>query len=689
MRARVTLRGLVPLESDGSDVVGIGVVPWTALEPVDERFGPVNPRFAWMDECGRVVRSRELGGRGVFEVELEAKEGKRNGNAEKRLAVARRAWARAVGRAARDGSLVVVWDQRGAWWLEVAIWSVAIATAGALAVWWYRSQVAPLLGASDAASVGLVIIMGVVCLCWPGIVLMLMWPRRDVLCGRVARWSRIDASGIRAGWSLGRTEHFSWEEIADASVFGLRPHRIVTSAGSEVKLSISARGLEWINQRIWVPRLEAMEAESAEREEEDVPPESEGEEGATAELREGPSAETLEAMAAERRAFERRWRPRTVIACLCVGLVVGVLMAVYMHSQRDASFAWTFGAGVSGFAMGSLVMPLVLGVLWVLGRLGRMMRARKDRGVTLVPARITLAGLVPEKPEEAGGVTIAPWVELWRGARGYEWRDAERRWVRRGTRERIVFTLDWRSARTHEFEERDVFARLLRRGARRGELAVAIDQRGAWCLMAGVLGMEVVVPLVCAAAMASTVSDAGSGTRPGLWSSWDLVGWVIVGVTGAGVVALTGRDWRELWRSPARVKADSTGLALRTVTGRTRRVTWADVHEVRRGSDLRIETRSGSPFSILKGERVDALLEVRARARVRHNPERNPLDARNALRFAMIACVFVSLVGIYAMVSNGKPIFPGAVHAGMTCGGLVLVITGLMLAGDRLSKRAI
>lgn len=686
MRARMTLRGLVPLESDGSDVVGIGVVPWAELEPVDEPSAPMRVRFVWMDERGRVVWRRELGGRGVFEVVTPEARGKgRKGTWAKRRVLPRLVWMRALKRAARDESLVVVRDHRGAWWLEVGIWCVAMAVAVALAVWWFHAQVAPLLGSSDAASVGLVVIMGIVCVCWPGVVIMLMWPRRDVLRGRVARWSRIDASGIRAGWSPGRTEHFSWEEIADASVFGARPNMIVTSEGREVKLSISARGLEWINQTIWVPRLAAMDAEEAEREEEEMQPESEGEEGERAESREGPSAETLEAMAEERRAFERRWRRRTVIACLCVGLVVGVLLAVLAHGERAGSLAWTIGAGVAGFAMGSLVMPFAFGVLWVLGSLERMMRAQKDRDVTLVPARVTLAGLVPEKPEEAGGVTIAPWVELWRGARGYEWRDAERRWVRRGTGERIVFTLDWRSARTHEFEEAGVFERLLRRGARRGELRAAVDQRGAWWLMAGVLGMEVIVPLVCAAAMASAVSGTGSG----LGSSWGVVGWVIVGVTGAGAIALTGRDWRELCRSPVWVRADATGFSMRTVTGRTRRVAWADVREVRRGDELRIEAGSGPPFTMLKNGRVDALLEVHARTRVRHDPERNPLNVRNALRFAMFTCAFVSLVGIYVQVSNGKPIFPGAVHAGMTCGGMVIAVCGLMLVAQRLKPHLI
>ena len=265
MRARVTLRGLVPLGDDGSDVVGIGVVPWAELEPIDEPSAPMRVRFVWMDERGRVVRRRELGGRGVFEIVTPAARGKgRKGTWAKRRVLPRLVWMRAVKRAARDGSLVVARDQRGAWWLEVSLWGVAIALGVAAAVWWFQAQVAPLLGSSDAASAGLVAIMGFVCLCWPGIVLMLMWPRRDVLRGRVARWSRIDASGIRAGWSQERAEHFRWSEIKDVQRSRTRHRELVTDAGREVMLSLDWRGVCWVDEKILAPKFAAMEARARE-----------------------------------------------------------------------------------------------------------------------------------------------------------------------------------------------------------------------------------------------------------------------------------------------------------------------------------------------------------------------------------------------------------------------------------------
>lgn len=683
VRARMTLRGLVPLESDGSDVVGITVVPWAELEPVDEPSAAMRVRFVWMDEHGRVVRRRELGGRGVFEVVTPASRGKgRKGKWAKRRVVPRLVWMRALKRAARDESLVVVRDQRGAWWLEVLAWIAAMAGGAAFTSWFVRSEVWPVVEAGESPHLALAIVLGLVSLCGPAAVLMLMWPRRDVLRGRVARWSRIDASGIRAGWSPERTEHFSWEEVADASVFGLRPNRIVTSAGREVMLSISARGLEWINQRIWVPRLEAMEAEAAEREEEEVPPEGEAQEGEPADSHVAPSEEALEAMAAERRAFEIRGRRRTVIVCLCVGLIVGALMALLAHGERGGSLAWTLGAGVSGFAMGSLMLPLVFGVLWIVGSLERLMRARKDRGFSFVPARITLAGLVPERPEDAGGVRIAPWVELWRGPRGYEWRDADGRWAVQGTRQRrTVLTLDPSSERTHAFEEGCCHQRLLTRAARHGKLRVVIDQRGLWSAEAGVLGIEVVVPTLCAAAMVATFG--------GPMESWGVVGWLVVGATAVGAAGLTARDWRELWRSPVRVRADSTGLVLRMVTGRARRVAWAEVRDVRRAGDMRITTASGRPFCTVLNPRMDALLDAKVQGRVRHEPEREPFNLRNVLRFAMFIGLVIGVIGIYAMVSNGKPVFPGAVHAGMFCGGMVLAVCGLMLGAKRLKPHVI
>lgn len=683
MRARVTLRGLVPLESDGSEVVGIGVVPWAELEPVDEPSDPMRVRFVWMDERGRVVRRRELGGRGVFEVVTPAARGKgRKGTWAKRRVLPRLVWMRALKRAARDGSLVVVRDQRGAWWLEVGIWCVAMAVGIAVAVWWFRAQVAPLLGSSDAASVGLVIIMGIVCVCWPGVVIMLMWERLGVIRGRVARWSRIDASGIRAGWSQERAKHFSWEEVADASVFGLRPNRIVTSAGREVMLSVSARGLEWINQKIWVPRAAAMEEEAAEWEEEGLSEEGEAGEGEQADSRAVPSEETLEAMAAERRAFERSWRWRVGIGCVALGVVTGILLALTAHSRGEGSWEWTMGAGTIGFAMGSLLLPFVFGLLWVFGSIEHMMRAWKGRGVAMVPARITLAGLVPIDAAGAGGIGVVPWAELWRGPRGYEWRDAERRWVKRGMPpRRIVLTLDRSSARTHEFEEAGDFERLLIRAARGGKLCAVVDQRAIWCAEAFVLGMEVVVPTLCAAAMVATVG--------GPLESWGVVGWLIVGAIVVGAGALTARDWRELWRSPVRVRADSTGLVLRMVTGRARRVAWGDVRDVRRAGDMRVTTASGRPFCMVLNPRMDALLDAHARDNLRHEPEREPFNARNVLRFSMFMGLFVGVIGIYAMVSNGKPVFPGAVHAGMFCGGMVLGVCGLLLGAQRLRPHVI
>ncbi len=617
MRGRVTLRGLVPLESDGSDVVGIGAVPWAELEPVDEPSAPMRVRFVWMDERGRVVRRRELGGRGVFEVVTPAARGKgRKGTWAKRWVLPRLVWMRALKRAARDGSLVVVRDQRGAWWLEVLIWCMAMAVAVAFAVRWFHARVAPLLGSSDAASVGLVIIiMGIVCVCSPGVVIMLMWPRRDVLFGRVARWSRIDASGIRAGWSPERAEHFSWEEVADASVFELRPNRIVTSTGREVMLSVSARGLEWINQKIWAPRIAAMEATDAEGPELETPDdlaegadEEDARSGGTRTVA-APSEEAIAAMAAERPTRGRR-----------------------------------------GFAM--------------------------------IPARITLAGLVPVDPTRDGGIGVVPWTELWRGPRGYEWRDAERRWVVHGTRrKRIVLTLDRSSARTHEFEKAGDFERLLTRAARRGQLRVVVDQRGIWCAEAFVLGMEVVVPTLCAAAMVATFG--------GPLESWSVAGWLLVGSTAVGAAGLTARDWRELWRSPVRVRADSAGLALRMMTGRARRVVWAEVRDVRRAGDMRITTAWGQSFTVALRDRMDALLDAHVQDRVRHEPEREPFNARNVLRAAMLGGLFIGVLGIYAMVSNGKPVFPGAVHAGMFCGGMVLAVCGLLLGAKRLRPHVI
>jgi hypothetical protein len=561
MRARVTLRGLVPLESDGSDVVGIGVVPWAELEPVDEPSAPMRVRFVWMDERGRVARRRELGGRGVFEVVPPTLTGrsKRKRGEGKRNAVPRLAWMRAVRRAASDGSLVVVRDQRGAWWLEFVIWCVAMAAGSAVAWWLFRAEVMPLLDEGESPSIAMAIVVGLVSLCAPGLVLMLMWPRRDALRGRVARWSRLDASGIRAGWTPERAEHFSWEEVADASVFGLRPNRIVTSTGREVMLRVSARGLEWINQNIWVPRIAAMEAAEAEGAELESPDDLA--EGADEEDARSGGTPTMAAPIEETKAAE--------------------------------------------------------------------MRAWKGRGLAVIPARITLVGLAPIDPAGAGGIGVVPWTELWRGPRGYEWRDAERRWVMHGiTPRRIVLTLDRSSARSHEFEEAGDFERLLIRAARRGQLRVVVDQRGIWCAEAGVLGMEVVVPTLCAAAMVATFG--------GPMESWGVVGWIIVCATAAGAAALTGRDWRELWRSPVRVRADSTGLALRMVTGRARRVVWEDVRDVRRAGDMRITTASGRPFCMVLNPRMHALLDAHARDKVRHEPEREPFNARNVLRFAML-----------------------------------------------------
>lgn len=682
MRARVTLRGLVPLRGDGSDVAEIGVVRWVELEPVYEASGSAHDRFVWMDERGHVVRRRELGGRAVFEVMPATATGKKRKGEGKRLASPRRAWMRAVSRAARDGSLVVVRDQRDAWWLEVSLWSVALALGVAAAVWWFHGQVAPLLRSSDAASVALVILMGLVWVCSPGTVLVLMSSRFDVIRGRVARWSRIDASGIRAGWSPKRAKHFSWEELADASVFGLQPYRIVTNTGREAMLSVSARGLEWINQMIWEPRVAAMQEESAEWEEGGLSQESESGEGQPADSRAEQSEETLEAMAAERRAFERSWRWRPAIGCIGLGVVTGILLALTTHSSREGSWAWTMGAGAIGFAMGSLLLPFLFGVLWVMGSIGDKMSAWKGRGFAMIPARVTLAGLVPVDAERAGGIGVAAWVELWPGARGYEWRDAERRWLRLGTtRERIVFTLDRTSERTHDFEEGGCYERLLRRAARRGELRVVVDQRGIWCAEGFVLGMEVVVPTVCAAAMVATFA--------GPMESSGVVGWLIVGAIAVGAAALTSRDWRELWRSPVRVSADSTGLVLRMITGRKRRVEWGDVRDVRRSGDMRITTARGHPFCMVLSPRMDALLDAHIQGSVRHEPERDPFNARNVLRFAMLMGLCIGFIGIYAMVSNGKPVFPGAVHAGMFCGVMVLTVLGLALGAQRLKPHVI
>ncbi|MBX3317970.1 MAG: hypothetical protein KF902_14030 [Phycisphaeraceae bacterium] len=680
MRARVTLRGLVPLESDGTDVVGIGVVPWAELEPVDEPPDPMRVRFVWMDESGRAVRKRELHGSGVFEIEAVPRKGK--GTWAKRRVLARLVWMRALKRAARDGSLVVVRDQRGAWWLEVLIWCVAMAAGVAVAVWWFRTQVGPLLGSGDSASITLVAIMGFVCLCYPGIVLILMGERLDVIRGRVARWSRIDAGGIRAGWSPEHAEHFSWEELADASVYGLRPHRIVTSAGREVMLSVSARGLEWIEQKIWEPRVAAMEEEAAEWEEEGLSRESGSEEGESAESRGEPSEETLGAMAAERRGFERSWRWRAAIGCVALGVVTGILLALTTHSSREGSWAWTMGAGAIGFAMGSLLRPFLFGVFWVMGSIGDRMSAWKGRGIAMIPARISLAGLVPVDPAWAGGIGVVPWAELWRGPRGYEWRDAERRWVLHGMPpKRIVLTLDRMSERTHDFEEGGCYERLLRRAARQGKLRVVLDQRGAWCAEAGVLGMEFVVPTLCAAAMVATFF--------GPLESWGVFGWLIVSAAAVGVATLTFRDWRELWHSPVRARADANGLTLGMVTGRKRRVVWEDVRDVRRAGDMRITTVCGHPFCVVLSPRMEALLDAHVQGRVRHEPEREPFNARNVLRFAMLMGVFVGVIGIYALASNGKPIFPGAVHAGMILGGMVLTICGLMLGAQRLKPQVI
>jgi len=387
-------------------------------------------------------------------------------------------------------------------------------------------------------------------------------------------------------------------------------------------------------------------------------------------------------MAAERRRFERSWRWRAGIGCIALGVVTGILLALTTHSSREGSWVWTMGAGAIGFAMGSLLLPFLFGVLWVMDSVGDRMSAWKGRGVAMIPARITLAGLVPVDPAGAGGIGVVPWTELWRGPRGYEWRDAERRWVAHGTRQRrIVLTLDRSSARSHDFEEAGDFERLLIRAARRGRLRVVVDQRGIWCAEAGVLGMEVVVPTLCAAAMVATFG--------GPMESWGVVGWLIVGVIAVGAAGLTARDWRELWRSPVRVRADSTGFALRMVTGRARRVVWEDVRDVRRAGDVRVTTASGHPFCMVLNPRMGTLFYAHARDSVRYEPEREPFNVRNVLRFAMLMGLLVGLIGIYAMVSNGKPVFPGAVHVGMFCGGMVLAVCGLMLGAQRLKPHVI
>lgn len=199
MRARVTIRGLVPLSGSGRDAREGEVIPWEVLDCV-------GARFILRDRSGRVAR---IGGERVCIPISRLREQR----------VAGRAWRRAIERAWREGSIEhVARSDADAWCARfMGVWIAAVVGFAAWiivpqmvwAVWGERAGVSSWMVVAEILLV--VCVIGGMML--PMVIFaVLLWDVRCVWTRSLPRVIRMTREGLSCTDGLGRERAYAWAD---------------------------------------------------------------------------------------------------------------------------------------------------------------------------------------------------------------------------------------------------------------------------------------------------------------------------------------------------------------------------------------------------------------------------------------------------------------------------------------------
>ncbi len=247
MRARVTLRGLVPIVGKGDAAREAGVIEW-------DRWDGATGRYVLRDEAGRVARIE--GQRAIVELASASAREQR---------VAGRLRKRAFERAWRDGTIEHVGRTGPDVW-AMRFMAAMVAVPFGLAVWMFGPRMLAMLWAGvstwiDAAviAISLVVLGGMM---MPvAIFAVLLWDVRDGWVGRIAREIRMTREGVTLIDGKGRERTYAWEVCERVRVgFG---GVAWFQGGGEERERVVLLGLGWKGRRILGLVQEEIEAREA------------------------------------------------------------------------------------------------------------------------------------------------------------------------------------------------------------------------------------------------------------------------------------------------------------------------------------------------------------------------------------------------------------------------------------------
>ncbi|QYK47584.1 MAG: hypothetical protein KF838_12430 [Phycisphaeraceae bacterium] len=245
MRARVTVRGLVPIIGKGRDARELDVIPWEAWDPARG--------YVLRDGSGRIARIE--GKRAVVELASAS---------ERR--VAGKAWRRAIARGWREGTSEFVGGAGSDVWAMRFMGMMVLLVVG-MAGWMFVPLMVEMVRAGvstwmDAAVIAIsVVVVGGMMVPF-AIFAALLWDVRGVWTGSLPRVIRMTREGVSCTDGQGREGVYAWADCERVRVgFGgtlwFAGGERVTLLGLGVK---GRRILGWVREEI-----DAREGRSARR----------------------------------------------------------------------------------------------------------------------------------------------------------------------------------------------------------------------------------------------------------------------------------------------------------------------------------------------------------------------------------------------------------------------------------------